>query len=96
MTITDAPRFVWRGLMVDSSRHFLPVATLLTLLEGMSSTGLNVLHWHITDEQAFPLQTTSCPRLAQLGAYSFPGLTYVCHGFLYRLVCIVACIYNVH
>ena len=74
VTIRDAPRFRWRGAMLDTARHFLPVGTVLHFLDVMEMNKLNVLHWHITDAQAFPLRTERTPALA-LGAYA-TSLTY--------------------
>ena len=73
--IVDSPRFAHRGLMLDSARHFEPVDIILQLIEGMSANFLNVLHWHITDDQSFPLLTKLFPKLGADGAYG-PGLTY--------------------
>ena len=65
----DAPRFPWRELMVDTSRHFLPVKVLKQVLDSMTTSKLNVLHVHLIDSQAFPLVLPSMPKLS-LGAYS--------------------------
>ena len=62
-TIQDAPRYPHRGLMVDSGRHFLPVATLLHVVDALPYAKLNVLHWHLTDTQSFPVETPSRPSL---------------------------------
>ena len=62
-TIQDAPRYAHRGLMVDSGRHFLPVATLLHVVDALPYAKLNVLHWHLTDTQSFPVETPSRPSL---------------------------------
>ncbi len=66
--ISDAPRFAWRGLMVDVARHFIDVATLLRTLDAMALFKLNVLHLHLTDDQAFRFESKSFPELAQLGS----------------------------
>ena len=68
-TIRDAPRYPHRGLMVDSGRHFLPVATLLHIVDALPYAKLNVLHWHLTDTQSFAIETPSRPRLWK-GAFS--------------------------
>lgn len=68
VTIDDAPRFPWRGLMLDPGRHFLPVETVLRTLDGMAATKLNVLHWHLTDDQGFRIESKRFPRLHQLGS----------------------------
>ena len=73
--IDDEPRFPHRGLLIDSSRNFLPVPALLRTIEAMAMSKLNVLHWHIVDAPSFPLLLPSAPTLAQRGAYS-PAHTY--------------------
>lgn len=72
--VEGAPAFLYRGLMVDTARHFQPVPALLQLLDGMAASGLNVFHWHLTDAQAFPWNATVAPELVK-GAYR-PDLTY--------------------
>ena len=69
LTITDAPRFPWRELMVDTSRHFQPVRILKRVVESMTTAKLNVLHMHLVDSQAFPLVLPSAPKLSE-GAWS--------------------------
>lgn len=73
--ISDEPAYKFRGLMIDTARHFLSVPTILTVLEGMSVEKLNVLHWHAADDQSFPLESVALPRLAAAGPYG-PGLGY--------------------
>ena len=70
LTVADSPRFTHRGIMADTSRHFLTKAMLYQLLDSMSYAKLNVLHWHIVDDQSFPMEVNSYPRLQGLGAYS--------------------------
>ena len=65
--IEDEPLYAFRGLMVDTARHFLPVSALLTAIEGMSIEKLNVLHWHAVDDQSFPLESTLLSRLGASG-----------------------------
>ncbi|KAK4799654.1 hypothetical protein SAY86_025019 [Trapa natans] len=67
--IQDEPRFKYRGLLLDTSRHYFPVDVIKHILESMTFAKLNVLHWHIIDEQAFPLEVPSYSKLWQ-GAYS--------------------------
>jgi len=69
-TIADQPRFAWRGLLIDTSRHFLPVNTILRILDGMAYEKLNVLHWHVVDGQSFPIYSETYPLLTQFGAYN--------------------------
>ena len=59
--IRDRPRFSWRGVMIETSRHFLPVASILRTLDAMAFSKLNVLHWHIVDRESFPLQVIPTP-----------------------------------
>ena len=54
VSVTDSPRFGFRGLMIDSSRHFLPVPFIMHILDAMQANKLNVLHWHIVDSNSFP------------------------------------------
>ena len=68
--IEDAPRFGWRGVMLDPARHFLPVGCVLQVLEGMAMLKLNVLHLHLTDDQGFRLPSTHFPRLPSSEHYS--------------------------
>ncbi|KAL8166797.1 hypothetical protein V2J09_008296 [Rumex salicifolius] len=67
--IQDRPRFSYRGLLLDTSRHYLPVDIIKQIIDSMSYTKLNVLHWHIIDEQSFPLEIPAYPNLWK-GAYS--------------------------
>jgi len=66
--IEDAPRFPWRGLMLDPGRHFLPVANILRTLDGMAAVKLNVLHWHLTEDQGFRIESLVYPKLTELGS----------------------------
>ena len=67
--VHDYPQFAWRGLMIDTSRHWLPVASIVRTLDAMSYAKLSVLHWHIVDREAFPLVLDSVPELVK-GAWS--------------------------
>jgi hexosaminidase len=66
--IADAPRFPWRGLLLDPGRHFLSVDEILRTLDGMASVKLNVLHWHLTEDQGFRIESLRYPKLHQLGS----------------------------
>jgi hexosaminidase len=63
LSLHDAPRFPWRGLMIDLARHHMPLGTLLRTLDGMAVLGLNVLHLHLNDDQGFRVETPCCPEL---------------------------------
>jgi hexosaminidase len=75
LAIADTPALSWRGSLVDTSRHFVPVSHLLQHLDAMAHVKLNVFHWHLTDYQAFSLQLKSRPLLAHKGAHS-PAQSY--------------------
>lgn len=68
ISIDDAPRFPWRGLLVDTSRHYQPVEALYITLDAMSYNKLNRMHWHIVDDDSWPLQSLTYPNFT-LGAY---------------------------
>lgn len=67
--IEDYPRFVWRGLMLDVSRHFFPVDDVKAYIDKMSEYKFNVLHWHLTDDQGWRIEINSLPRLTEIGAW---------------------------
>ena len=64
--VLDQPRFAWRGLLVDPARHFLPVAVVKRTLDGMAAVKLNVMHWHLCDDQGFRVESKLLPRLQQV------------------------------
>ena len=68
--ITDAPTFPHRGISLDTSRNFYPVKDILRTIEAQAYNKMNVLHWHVTDSQSWPLEVKSHPELAKNGAYS--------------------------
>ena len=63
VTIRDNPRFQWRGLMIDVSRHFIPVDVLKRNIEGMAAVKMNVLHLHLTDNEGFRVESKVFPQL---------------------------------
>lgn len=67
--IDDAPRFAWRGSLVDVGRHWFPVRDLERHIDLLSRFKLNVLHWHLTEDQGWRLASTRYPRLTQVGAW---------------------------
>lgn len=68
VTIEDHPRFPWRGLLIDASRHFMPVEAIKRNLDGMEAVKPNVLHWHLSDDQGFRVESKRFPKLQQLGS----------------------------
>lgn len=70
--IADAPRFAWRGLMLDSARHLQSPAEIRTLLDQMALHKLNVLHWHLTDDQGWRIEIKRYPELTRIGAWRVP------------------------
>lgn len=68
--VSDKPAYQHRGLLLDTARHFIPIETVLRILDGMSANKLNVFHWHITDSQSFPMESKRLPQMSLYGAYS--------------------------
>ncbi|MCH4551948.1 beta-N-acetylhexosaminidase [Aestuariibaculum lutulentum] len=68
VSISDAPRFVWRGLMIDVSRHFHPIDVIKRNLDAMASVKMNVFHWHLTDDQGFRIESKTYPKLHELAS----------------------------
>ncbi|GAC1632145.1 MAG: hypothetical protein NVS9B14_05040 [Candidatus Acidiferrum sp.] len=68
VSIKDEPRFPWRGLMIDSSRHFIPLDVIKRNLDGMEAVKMNVFHWHISDNQGFRAESKKLPRLTGAGS----------------------------
>ena len=68
LQVLDRPQYSYRGLLIDSARHYLPAATVEKVIDFMSITKLNVLHWHLTDTTSFPVQSEKFPELSAKGA----------------------------
>ncbi|HXX99686.1 MAG TPA: family 20 glycosylhydrolase [Candidatus Limnocylindrales bacterium] len=71
VSIQDQPRFVWRGLMIDSARHFIPLPVVRRNLDGMEAVKMNVLHWHLSDNQGFRVESRKFPKLQESGSDGF-------------------------
>lgn len=68
VTIEDKPRFPWRGLMIDSGRHFMPLDVIKRNLDAMASVKLNVFHWHLSENQGFRIESKKFPKLQEMGS----------------------------
>jgi len=68
VTIKDQPRFRWRGLLIDVSRHFIPIDVLKRNLDGMAAVKMNVFHWHLSDDQGFRVESKVFPKLTGMGS----------------------------
>eukprot|EP00049_Salpingoeca_infusionum_P006367 m.105810 g.105810 ORF g.105810 m.105810 type:complete len:717 (-) comp13287_c1_seq4:93-2243(-) len=73
ISVQDEPKQLWRGLLLDTSRHYISRSTIRKLLDMMSLVKYNVLHWHIVDDQSFPLESKKYPQLAAKGAWALGG-----------------------
>ena len=68
VAIRDAPRFKWRGLLIDVARHYQPMDVLKRNLDAMAAVKLNVFHWHLTENQGFRIESKKFPKLHQMGS----------------------------
>ena len=68
VTIQDKPRFPWRGLMIDSARHFIPLDVIRRNLDGIEAVKMNVFHWHLSENQGFRVESKRLPKLHELGS----------------------------
>ncbi len=80
--IEDSPRFPWRGLSIDVSRHFITMATLKRNVDAMAAVKMNVLHLHLSDDQGFRLESREFPKLQELGS---DGMYYT-QGEMHELI----------
>ncbi|MCK0146202.1 family 20 glycosylhydrolase [Arenibacter sp. F26102] len=69
MTVKDNPRFGWRGIMLDVSRHFQPKEFILKHIDVLSSYKVNKFHWHLTDDQGWRIEIKKYPNLTEKGAW---------------------------
>ncbi|MFF8278239.1 beta-N-acetylhexosaminidase [Streptomyces lateritius] len=69
ITVEDAPRFGWRGLLLDVARHFTPKDDVLRYLDLLAAHKLNVFHFHLTDDQGWRIEIKRHPRLTEVGAW---------------------------
>ena len=68
ITIKDQPRFAWRGTLIDVSRHFIPIDVMKRNLDAMAAVKMNVLHWHLSDDQGFRAESKKFPKLTGEGS----------------------------
>ena len=68
VTISDFPRFTWRGLMIDAARHFQPVDVIKRNLDAMAALKMNVFHWHLADDQGWRIELKNHPKLTELAS----------------------------
>ncbi|XP_060535377.1 chitooligosaccharidolytic beta-N-acetylglucosaminidase [Cylas formicarius] len=69
-SIVDGPVYSHRGLLIDTARNFLSIDTIKRNIRGMAMSKMNVLHWHMTDSQSFPFESSRLPNMTRYGAYS--------------------------
>ncbi|KAN0042539.1 hypothetical protein ACTFIV_005107 [Dictyostelium citrinum] len=74
VSISDSPRYPWRGFMVDTARHYIPKNMILHMIDSLGFSKFNTLHWHLVDAVAFPVESTTYPDLTK-GAFS-PSATF--------------------
>jgi hexosaminidase len=68
VSIDDKPRFPWRGLMIDTGRHFMPLDIIRENLNGMEAVKMNVFHWHLSEDQGFRIESKIFPLLQEKGS----------------------------
>jgi hexosaminidase len=71
VSIKDTPRFPWRGLMIDTGRHFIPLEILRRNIDGMEVVKMNVFHWHLSENQGFRVESKKFPKLSGMGSDGF-------------------------
>ena len=68
MNIRDKPRFAWRGLMLDVGRHFFPISVIKKYIDLLAMHKMNVLHWHLTEDQGWRIEIKKYPKLTEIGS----------------------------
>lgn len=71
--IVDVPRFAWRGMHLDVSRHFMPIGFVKRYIDLLAYHKFNVFHWHLTDDQGWRIEIRKYPKLTQVGAWRGEG-----------------------
>lgn len=69
VNIVDAPRFTWRGMHLDCSRHFFPVSFVKKYIDLLAMHNMNVFHWHLTDDQGWRIEIKKWPKLIEVGSH---------------------------
>lgn len=69
LRITDSPRYAWRGMMLDCSRHFFPKAFIKDFIDYLAMHKMNTFHWHLTDDQGWRVEIKRYPKLTEVGAW---------------------------
>lgn len=80
-TVSDAPRFTYRGVMLDPCRHFIPVENIKKQLDVLSLFKINTFHWHLTDDQGWRIEIKKYPKLTEVGAKRIEGEGFEYGGF---------------
>jgi len=73
VTIRDEPRYPWRGVLLDSARHMQSTEYIKTFIDWMALHKLNILHWHLTDDQGWRIEIKAYPELTNKGAWRVPA-----------------------
>jgi len=76
VSITDYPRFAWRGLMFDVARHFFTKQEVKDFIDDMVKYKYNILHWHLTDDEGWRIEIKSLPKLTEVGAWNVKRVGY--------------------
>lgn len=71
LELEDHPAYSWRGVMLDVSRHWIPKEVVLRILDGMAAAKMNVFHWHLSDDQAFRVESKVFPKLHEIGSNGY-------------------------